>query len=292
MTNVLKLEVGKTYLDRAGNNVKITWGQEDPPYPFSSDTGFTFTSGGMWDLEAPSEHDLISEVITKEVVILGVLDLKVGGTYIDNRGVKVEIIGKVPDQVPYPFRSTEGGAFAPDGQCYTEGEDSPYDLAYAWEDGLTPHKWAKEIRAFADGNIIQEWKGGEVSWRGQTDPEWNNPDYLFRVKPDALPHTIRYFSIQATPELQMYEYVGLRTPGMNGGKLIRAEFDPNTGTVSVNVSPLEYRSKHGVLPNIVEFVSIFASGGHQPKDKVPLVRIEFDPDTNTVVSATVVEKRD
>jgi len=53
---------------------------------------------------------------------------------------------------------------------------------------MKPHKWAKEIKAWADGaeiefRVVNNKVGISTEWFGATTPEWNNDDLLFRIKP-------------------------------------------------------------------------------------------------------------
>ena len=49
---------------------------------------------------------------------------------------------------------------------------------------MKPHKWAKEIKAWADGAEI-EFKSDidNLDWVFCTDPDWGNEDYEYRIKP-------------------------------------------------------------------------------------------------------------
>lgn len=46
---------------------------------------------------------------------------------------------------------------------------------------MTPHKWAKEIHAFADGYEIEEFSFGNY-WYLQYNPYWNDTTKNFRIK--------------------------------------------------------------------------------------------------------------
>ena len=43
------------------------------------------------------------------------------------------------------------------------------------------HKWHDEIVAWAGGAEIEAKSG--ICWRLEEDPEWNNTEYVFRIKP-------------------------------------------------------------------------------------------------------------
>jgi len=62
--NIINLEVGKRYLNRLGEVVKIV-GKKDPLYiyyPYISDRGKDYQSNGIWLSEYGSMEDLIEEV--------------------------------------------------------------------------------------------------------------------------------------------------------------------------------------------------------------------------------------
>ncbi len=47
---------------------------------------------------------------------------------------------------------------------------------------MKPHKWAKEIKAWADGAEI-EIKYGEHDWEEEYYPNWHSDQVKFRIKP-------------------------------------------------------------------------------------------------------------
>ncbi len=53
------------------------------------------------------------------------------------------------------------------------------------EKKLVPHKWAKEIKAWADGETIQ-WRSLGGEWIPLNSPEWNDVA-VYRVKPTPVP---------------------------------------------------------------------------------------------------------
>lgn len=57
----LKLEVGKTYLTRHGENVKIVGDNGHEMFPFEGDNCLSYTLDGHWDFERDSVFDLIAE---------------------------------------------------------------------------------------------------------------------------------------------------------------------------------------------------------------------------------------
>ncbi len=52
---------------------------------------------------------------------------------------------------------------------------------------MKPHKWAKEIKAWADGAEIEyraKLFGNRLGgWVDDDKPDWNNENYEFRIKP-------------------------------------------------------------------------------------------------------------
>jgi hypothetical protein len=46
-----------------------------------------------------------------------------------------------------------------------------------------PHKWAKEIHAWADGAEIEFKFLDSGSWKNVQSPLWNNEGFYFRIKP-------------------------------------------------------------------------------------------------------------
>ena len=53
----------------------------------------------------------------------------------------------------------------------------------------TPHKWAKEIHAFADGKVVQMRCGSNPTWADMDSlaPPFSHPAYEFRIKPEPKP---------------------------------------------------------------------------------------------------------
>ena len=49
---------------------------------------------------------------------------------------------------------------------------------------MKPHKWAKEIKAWADGADIEMYKGlNDDIWDDAPNPNWNNSSLIYRIKP-------------------------------------------------------------------------------------------------------------
>jgi hypothetical protein len=65
------------------------------------------------------------------------------------------------------------------------GEESTEHELSQLKEGIkmrTPHKWAKEIHAFADGFEIESASAGKYNWTVDTSPEWNSSGWKYRVK--------------------------------------------------------------------------------------------------------------
>ena len=60
---------------------------------------------------------------------------------------------------------------------------------------MAQHKWHKEIKAWADGAEIEYKELGGV-WIKDPDPQWNEEDHEFRIKPQ--PKEPQYLYVYAT----------------------------------------------------------------------------------------------
>ena len=47
---------------------------------------------------------------------------------------------------------------------------------------MKPHKWAKEIHAWADGAEIEMWLPISEAWVRVAEPFWDGANYEFRIK--------------------------------------------------------------------------------------------------------------
>ena len=61
----MKIELGKTYRNRKGKEVKITLATGHRTYPFRGDNGYTYSLYGSYDLSKYDDLDLIAEVPAK-----------------------------------------------------------------------------------------------------------------------------------------------------------------------------------------------------------------------------------
>ena len=84
---------------------------------------------------------------------------------------------------------------------------------------MAQHKWAKEIKAWADGVEIEDrvlYEGGYTGWRTVYDtPDWNNSWHEYRIKPQPKDPQYLYVYVDddykfATIKLQNvdWQYVG------------------------------------------------------------------------------------
>lgn len=46
-----------------------------------------------------------------------------------------------------------------------------------------PHKWEKEIKAWADGAEIESQCADDYEWQEDLMPDWDDDDFKFRIKP-------------------------------------------------------------------------------------------------------------
>ena len=118
MSNI-KLQVGKTYRSREGEEVKIVrnGGGE---YPCQGDNGYWYTESGRWEgngVESPD--DLIEEVMISDVNQkhneMKTLKLQVGKTYRNRKGEEVKIIGK-NNKCWYPYQGDNGYWYMENGK--------------------------------------------------------------------------------------------------------------------------------------------------------------------------------
>jgi hypothetical protein len=90
---------------------------------------------------------------------------------------------------------------------------------------MKQHRWAKEIKAWADGAEIEcKWLNGSENekWFNPVSPDWDNKNYEFRIKP--------------TPKEPQYLYVYKSLDGYTDCSLTKAV---NTGWIYVGKIKLE-----------------------------------------------------
>lgn len=115
----LRIEVGKTYLDRKGRKVKLINNDGHEEYPFDGDNGKSYTEKGTVYTELRDAADLVEEVKSE-------LLLEVGKTYKTRLGRKVKITHWV-GHVTYCFRGDDGSLYVKNG-AFLHDEESPRDL--------------------------------------------------------------------------------------------------------------------------------------------------------------------
>lgn len=71
MTNNLKLEIGKSYIDGHGYEIDIVEEEYGVEYPFSSTWGMSYTEDGKHLKLSESKSDLVSEAIVPPPVVDG-----------------------------------------------------------------------------------------------------------------------------------------------------------------------------------------------------------------------------
>jgi hypothetical protein len=68
---------------------------------------------------------------------------------------------------------------------------------------MKPHKWAKEIKAWADGQEIEMYKGlGDDIWDDAPNPNWNNSSLQYRIKPQ--PKEPQYLYVYKATDGRMF----------------------------------------------------------------------------------------
>lgn len=87
---------------------------------------------------------------------------------------------------------------------------------------MKPHKWAKEIKAWADGAEIEfRWtkkSGGDGTWIEDDNPAWND-DMEFRIKPQPQePQTYFVYIVNGEVRLHLCSPVGMPTNWVHIGK--------------------------------------------------------------------------
>lgn len=59
---------------------------------------------------------------------------------------------------------------------------------------MAQHKWHKEIKAWADGVIIEaKWSVNNSDWITDPIPRWNNVEWEFRIKPQPIEPQYLYY---------------------------------------------------------------------------------------------------
>jgi hypothetical protein len=105
------------------------------------------------------------------------------------RGSVWEVVGIDFDD-GYRIRVPRNGWYAADGFVLDTAAPEPVVNLKA-----TPHKWAKEIKAWADGADI-EWRcqnhDGWTPWRNNAAPSWTAAStHEYRIKPEKKPNEVK-----------------------------------------------------------------------------------------------------
>jgi len=111
----MKIELGKTYVNREGKEITITEFEDEQPveYPYLGDNNISYTSEGRYILGKESKLDLIEFKFTP----------RVGGKYLTRDGHTVEL-EPMEDFLPFIFRSTDGNdSYTEDGLVWEDGTD-------------------------------------------------------------------------------------------------------------------------------------------------------------------------
>ena len=88
---------------------------------------------------------------------------------------------------------------------------------------MKPHKWAKEIKAWADGAEIQWCYMAEPfgTWQTVTSPNWDSTNLEYRIKPQPKEpqHLYVYSSNMGEPRFFWSEITPLKTDLTYQGKI-------------------------------------------------------------------------
>ena len=97
----MKIEVGKTYVDRSGDKVKITGHNNDSHFSFigvkQDAIGRVYNKKGEWWV-LESVYDLVSEVTDEDADTT--ITLKIGGVYMTRCGKEVTVVDIEDDEIP------------------------------------------------------------------------------------------------------------------------------------------------------------------------------------------------
>ena len=88
---------------------------------------------------------------------------------------------------------------------------------------MKPHKWAKEIKAWADGAEIQWVHSAEPigEWKTAHMPNWNDDNYEYRIKPQPKEpqYLYVYSSNMGEPRFYWSKITPLKTDLTYQGKI-------------------------------------------------------------------------
>lgn len=79
---------------------------------------------------------------------------------------------------------------------------------------MKPHKWAKEIKAWADGAEIESESQYLIGvWQLDMSPEWDTDEFIFRIKPQ--PKKSRYLFVYNKGSLDVPNLICVDNPLIN-----------------------------------------------------------------------------
>lgn len=149
-----------------------------------------------------------------------------------------EVVGvEISDNGYHRIKVPRLGWYAAEGFALDEAAPDPVVLLKA-----TPHKWAKEIKAWADGAEIEytfllrapdEWS----EWRATPSPSWETATTIqYRIKPEKKPDVVGYMRAKCPPDRPLAHYeandLGLMSWATRNKTMddnIQCTFDGETG---------------------------------------------------------------
>ena len=106
---------------------------------------------------------------------------------------------------------------------------------------MKPHKWHKEIKAWADGAEIEFKELGKQEWNDDDDPEWCDPSFEFRIKPREYTYYTKVkisFKSQGIVNTEFDEMASYHSDGDN----LKLTFDSRGTLIGVEVIGDDYES--------------------------------------------------
>ena len=120
------------------------------------------------------------------------IEWEIGAKYLTRDGTVV-VLQKIceGDNYPYYFDVNDEWGFSTvkSGAVYGTSTGSDKDIIKKLEEkSMKPHKWAKEIHAWADGSVIQCRENNKNTWADiEGVPCWSLIDGVeYRIKPDPI----------------------------------------------------------------------------------------------------------
>lgn len=121
----IMIEVGKTYLNRLGEKIKIERKCDNSDYPFVATEGY-FTEMGHYYTGSRSKNDLIEEFVNKDTDTNEKLNFRIGEDYVNRHG-QIRTILNYNENEKYCYLATEDETFTKDGE-YIGGSRSISNL--------------------------------------------------------------------------------------------------------------------------------------------------------------------